>query len=64
MYRFGGTRFGLFWEMIVHYPRYRLRSQIHLKDTTFFVGLKSAFCFLIIWLYYRFVSFIIFVSGF
>ena len=60
MYRFGGTRSVLSWETIVHYPRYKLRGQIHLKDTTlFFVGLRSAFCFLILCLHCRFVSFIL-----
>ena len=63
-YRFGGTRSVLSWETIVHYPRYKLRGQIRLKDTTFFVGLRSTFCFLIVCLYYRFVSFIFFVSVF
>ena len=33
-YHFGGTRSVLSWETIVHYPRYKLRGQIRLKDTT------------------------------
>ena len=36
MYLFGGMRSILSWETIVHYPRYLLRGQIHLKDTTLF----------------------------
>ena len=36
MYRFGGTRSVLSWETMVHYPRYRLRGPIRLKDTTLF----------------------------
>ena len=48
MYRFGGTRSVLSWEMIVLYPRYKLRGQIRIKDTTFFIGLESSFCFLIL----------------
>ena len=35
-YHFGGTRSVLFWETIVHYPRYKLRGQIRLKNTTLF----------------------------
>ena len=35
-YHIGGTRFVLSWETIVHYPRYKLRGQIRLKDTTLF----------------------------
>ena len=62
MYHFRGTRSVLSWETIVPYPRYRLRGQLRLKDTTFFVGLGSALCFLVICLYCRFVPFIIFVS--
>ena len=37
-YHFGGTRSVLSWEMIVHYPRYKLRGQIRLKDTTLSLG--------------------------
>ena len=37
-YHFGGTRSVLSWETIVHYPRYKLRGQILLKDTTLFLG--------------------------
>ena len=46
------------WETIVHYPRYKLRGQIRLKDTTLSLGsdLLSNYC-----LHYRFVSFIFFV---
>ena len=33
-YHFGGTRSVLSWETIVHCPRYKLRGQIRLKDTT------------------------------
>ena len=53
-YHFGGTRSVLSWETIVHYPRYKLRGQIRLKDTTLSLGsdLLSNHC-----LYYRFVSF-------
>ena len=56
-YHFGGTRSVLSWETIVHYPRYKLRGQIHLKDTTLSLGsdLLSNYC-----LYCRFVSFIFF----
>ena len=63
-YHIGGTRSVLSWETIVHYPRYKLRGQIRLKDTTFFVGLGFAFCFLIVFLHCRFVSFILFVYVF
>ena len=54
-YHFRGTRSVLSWETIVHYPRYKLRGQIHLKDTTLSLGsdLLSNYC-----LYCRFVSFI------
>ena len=53
-YHFGGTRSVLSWETIVHYPRYKLRGQIRLKDTTLSLGSDLLFnhC-----LYYRFVSF-------
>ena len=53
-YHFGGTRSVLSWETIVHYPRYKLRGQIRLKDTTLSLGsdLLPNHC-----LYYRFVSF-------
>ena len=53
-YHFGGTRSVLSWETIVHYPRYKLRGQICLKDTTLSLGSDLFFnhC-----LYYRFVSF-------
>ena len=37
-YHFGGTRSILSWETIVHYPRYKLRGQIRLKDTTLSLG--------------------------
>ena len=37
-YHFGGTRSVLSWETIVHYPRYKLRGQIRLKDTTSSLG--------------------------
>ena len=37
-YHFGGTRSVISWETIVHYPRYKLRGQILLKDTTLFLG--------------------------
>ena len=64
MYHFEGKRSVISWEMIVHYPRYKLRGQIRLKDTTSFrwariCFLLSAFCFLSVCLHYRFVSFII-----
>ena len=57
-YHFGGTRFVLSWETIVHYPRYKLRGQIRLKDTILSLGsdLLSNYC-----LYCRFVSFIFFL---
>ena len=53
-YHFRGTRSVLSWETIVHYPRYKLRGQIRLKDITLSLGsdLLSNHC-----LYYRFVSF-------
>ena len=53
-YHFGGMRSALSWETIVHYPRYKLRGQIRLKDTTLLLGSDLLFnhC-----LYYRFVSF-------
>ena len=56
-YHFGGTRSVLSWETIVHYPRYKLRGQIRLKDTTLLLGsdLLSNYC-----LYCKFVSFIFF----
>ena len=55
-YHFGGTRCVLSWETIVHYPRYKLRDQICLKDTTLSLGsnLFSNYC-----LYCKFVSFIL-----
>ena len=58
-YHFEGMRFVLSWETIVHYPRYKLRGQIRLKDTTLLLGsdLLSNYC-----LYCRFVSFFFFVS--
>ena len=37
-YHFGGTRSVLSWETIVHYPRYKLRGPIRLKDTTLSLG--------------------------
>ena len=37
-YHFGGTRSVLSWETIVHYPRYKLRGQIRLKDTILSLG--------------------------
>ena len=37
-YHFGGTRSVLSWETIVHCPRYKLRGQIRLKDTTSSLG--------------------------
>ena len=37
-YHFGGTRSVLSWETIVHCPRYKLRGQIRLKDTTLSLG--------------------------
>ena len=62
-YHFGGMRSVLSWETIVHYPRYKLRGQICLKDTTLSLGsdLLSNYC-----LYCMFVSFkfIFIVSGF
>ena len=61
LYHFGGTGSVLSWETIVHYPRYKLRGQIRLKDTTLSLGsdLLSNHC-----LYYRLVSLKYFVSGF
>ena len=53
-YHFGGTRSVLSWETIVHYPRYKLRGQIRLKDTTLSLGSDLLFNH---YLYYRFVSF-------
>ena len=52
-YHFGGTRSFLSGETIVHYPRYKLRGQIRLKDRTLSLGsdLLSKYC-----LYCRFVS--------
>ena len=60
-YLFGGTRFVLSWETIVYYPRYKLRGQIRLKDTTLSLGsdLLSNYC-----LYCRFVSFFFFCFRF
>ena len=57
-YHFGGTRSVLSWETIVHYPWYKLRGHIRLKDTTLSLDsdLLSNYC-----LYYRFVSFIFFL---
>ena len=37
-YHFGGTRSVLSWETIVHHPRYKLRGQIRIKDTTLSLG--------------------------
>ena len=37
-YHFEGTKSVLSWETIVHYPRYKLRDQIRLKDTTLSLG--------------------------
>ena len=56
-YHFGGTRFVLSWETIVHYPRYKLRGQIRLKDTTLSLGSDLLFNYC---LYCKFVSFIFF----
>ena len=53
-YHFEGTRSVLSWETIVHYPRYKLRGQIRLKDTTLSLGSDLLFNH---GLYYRFVSF-------
>ena len=62
-YHFEETRSVLSWETIVHYPQYKLRGQIRLKDTTLSLGsdLLSNY-----YLYCRFVSFkfIFIVSGF
>ena len=57
-YHFGGTRSILSWETIVHYPMYKLRGQIHLKDTTLSLGLDllSNYC-----LHCKFVSFVFFL---
>ena len=46
--------------MIVHHPRYKLRGQIRLKDTTLSLGLDllSNYC-----LHCRFASFMFFGSG-
>ena len=57
LYHFGETRSVLSWETIVHYPQYKLRGQIRLKDTTLSLGsdLLSNYC-----LYCWFVSFIFF----
>ena len=55
-YHFGGTRSVLSWETIVHYPRYKLRSQIRLKDTTLFrwARVNILIC-LFLYYYFRFV---------
>ena len=37
-YHFEGTGSVLSWETIVHYPRYKLRGQIRLNDTTLSLG--------------------------
>ena len=60
-YHFGGMRSVISWETIVHHPRYKLRGQIHLKDTTLLLGsdLHSNYC-----LHCRFVSLIFSVSDF
>ena len=60
-YHFGGTRSVLSWKTIIHHPRYKLRGQIRLKDTTLSLGLDllSNYC-----LHCRFVSFIYFGYGF
>ena len=60
-YHFGGTRPVLSWETIVHYPRYKLRGQIRLKDTTLFrwVRVNILIC---LFLYCCF-RFIFYVSG-
>ena len=63
-YHFGGTRSVLSWETIVHYPRYKLRGQIRLKDTTLSLGsgqyshlfvfvLLLQVCFFYFWFYER-----------
>ena len=60
-YHFGGARSVLSWETIVHYPRYKLRGQIRLKDTTLSLGsdlLSNHY------LHCRFVFLIFYVSGF
>ena len=60
-YHFGGTRSVLSWETIVHYPRYKLRGQIRLKDTTLSLGSgQHSYLFA---LYYCFM-FVFSVSGF
>ena len=55
-YHFGGTRSILSWETIVHYPRYKLRGQIRLKDTTLFrwARVNILIC-LFLYCYFRFV---------
>ena len=60
-YHFGGKRSVLSWETIVHHPRYKLRGQIRLKDTTLLLGsdMHSNYC-----LHCRFVSLIFSVSDF
>ena len=60
-YHFGGTRSVLSWETIVHYPRYKLRGQIRLKDTMLFrwVRVNILIC---LFLYYCF-RFVFSVSG-
>ena len=60
-YHFGGTRSILYWEAVVHYPRYKLRGQIRLKDTTLSLG--SGQHSLLFALHYRF-RFVFSVSGF
>ena len=60
-YHFGGTSSVLSWETIVHYPRYKLRGQIRLKDTTLSLGSgQHSYLFA---LYYCF-RFVFSVSGF
>ena len=60
-YHFGGTRSVLSWETIVHYPRYKLRGQIRLKDTTLSLGSGQHSHLFALYYCYRFVFS---VSGF
>ena len=54
-YHFEGTRSVLSWETIVHYPRYKLRGQIRLKNTTLSLGSGQHSHLFAFYYYFRFV---------
>ena len=63
-YHFEGMISVLSWETIVHYPRYKLRGQIRLKDTTLSLGSGQHSLLFALYYCFRFASFMFFVSVF